>query len=59
MRLLECRAVLTGASGGIGLALAERLCAGGAQLIAVTRQEGRWVSCAGVTRSRCGWWQPI
>jgi len=39
MRLPECRAVLTGASGGIGLALAERLCAGGAQLIAVTRQE--------------------
>ncbi|MBD9424305.1 SDR family oxidoreductase [Pseudomonas sp. PDM15] len=40
MRLPECRAVLTGASGGIGLALAERLCAGGAQLIAVTRQDG-------------------
>ena len=40
MRLPECRAVLTGASGGIGLALAEKLCAGGAQLIAVTRQEG-------------------
>ena len=35
MRLPECRAVLTGASGGIGLALAEKLCAGGAQLIAV------------------------
>jgi short-subunit dehydrogenase len=39
MRLPECRAVLTGASGGIGLALAERLCAGGAQVIAVARQE--------------------
>lgn len=39
MRLPECRALLTGASGGIGLALAAKLCAGGAQLIAVTRQE--------------------
>ncbi len=38
MRLPECRALLTGASGGIGLALAEQLCAGGAQLLAVSRQ---------------------
>jgi short-subunit dehydrogenase len=37
MRLPECRALLTGASGGIGLALAEQLCAGGAQLLAVSR----------------------
>ncbi|PYC25757.1 short chain dehydrogenase [Aquipseudomonas alcaligenes] len=40
MRLPECRALLTGASGGIGLALAERLCAGGAQVLAVSRQGG-------------------
>ena len=38
MRLPECRAVLTGASGGIGLALAEQLCAGGARVIAVARR---------------------
>lgn len=38
MRLPECRGVLTGASGGIGLALAEQLCAGGARLIAVARR---------------------
>ncbi|MBB2495190.1 SDR family oxidoreductase [Aquipseudomonas ullengensis] len=38
MRLPESRVVLTGASGGIGLALAEALCAGGAQLLAVSRQ---------------------
>ncbi|MBB1520651.1 SDR family oxidoreductase [Aquipseudomonas guryensis] len=38
MRLPECRALLTGASGGIGLALAEQLCAGGAQVLAVSRQ---------------------
>ncbi len=38
MRLSDCRVVLTGASGGIGRALAEQLCAEGAQVIAVTRQ---------------------
>ena len=38
MRLCDCRVVLTGASGGIGQALAEQLCAEGAQVIAVTRQ---------------------
>ncbi len=38
MQLSDCRVVLTGASGGIGLALAEQLCAGGAQVVAVSRQ---------------------
>ncbi|SDL30668.1 SDR family oxidoreductase [Pseudomonas indica] len=38
MKLSECRAVLTGASGGIGQALVERLCAGGAKVLLVGRQ---------------------
>ncbi|GLK88487.1 SDR family oxidoreductase [Pseudomonas turukhanskensis] len=38
MRLSDCRVVLTGASGGIGLALAEQLCAAGAQVLAISRQ---------------------
>jgi short-subunit dehydrogenase len=37
MRLEQCRALLTGASGGIGQALVERLCAGGARLLLVGR----------------------
>lgn len=37
MQLSDCRVVLTGASGGIGLALAEHLCASGAQVLAVSR----------------------
>ncbi|MDF3932544.1 SDR family oxidoreductase [Pseudomonas citronellolis] len=37
MRLSECRVVLTGASGGIGLQLAEQLCAAGARVLAVSR----------------------
>ncbi|WP_044870480.1 SDR family oxidoreductase [Pseudomonas sp. LFM046] len=37
MRLADCRVLLTGASGGIGLALAEQLCARGAQVLAVSR----------------------
>lgn len=37
MQLSECRVVLTGASGGIGLALTEHLCASGAQVLAVSR----------------------
>lgn len=40
MRLSECHAVLTGASGGIGLQLAEQLCAAGAQVLAVSRHAG-------------------
>ncbi|CAI8865749.1 MULTISPECIES: SDR family oxidoreductase [Pseudomonas] len=37
MRLSETRVVLTGASGGIGLAIATALCASGAQVLAVAR----------------------
>ncbi|APQ12429.1 short-chain dehydrogenase [Pseudomonas oryzihabitans] len=37
MQLPECRILLTGASGGIGLPLVEQLCAGGAQVLAVAR----------------------
>ncbi|WP_028695952.1 SDR family oxidoreductase [Pseudomonas cremoricolorata] len=39
MRWSEARVVLTGASGGIGLAIAEGLCAAGAQVLAVARHE--------------------
>jgi short-subunit dehydrogenase len=38
MQLAEVRAVLTGASGGIGLAIAEALCSRGVQVLAVCRQ---------------------
>ncbi len=38
MRLSEARVVLTGASGGIGLAIATALCASGAKVLAVSRQ---------------------
>ncbi|MCP1419184.1 short-subunit dehydrogenase [Pseudomonas laurylsulfativorans] len=37
MRLSEARVVLTGASGGIGLAIATELCASGARVLAVAR----------------------
>ena len=37
MRLCEARVVLTGASGGIGLAIATALCASGAKVLAVAR----------------------
>ncbi|MHC8318988.1 SDR family oxidoreductase [Pseudomonas sp. LB3P31] len=37
MRLSEARVVLTGASGGIGLAIARALCASGARVLAVAR----------------------
>jgi short-subunit dehydrogenase len=40
MRLPESVVVLTGASGGIGLELAEQLCAAGAQVLAVSRRVG-------------------
>ncbi|OPA90124.1 short chain dehydrogenase [Pseudomonas fluorescens] len=37
MRLSDARVVLTGASGGIGLAIAAQLCASGARVLAVAR----------------------
>lgn len=37
MRLADCRLLVTGASGGIGQALVERLCEGGARLLLVGR----------------------
>ncbi|AVU77492.1 SDR family oxidoreductase [Pseudomonas sp. Fig-3] len=37
MRLCDARIVLTGASGGIGLAIAQALCASGARVLAVAR----------------------
>jgi short-subunit dehydrogenase len=39
MRLSEARVVLTGASGGIGLAIATALCASGARVLAVARHK--------------------
>lgn len=41
MRLSDARVVLTGASGGIGLAIAGALCAKGARVIAVSRHSER------------------
>lgn len=41
MHLPDCVAVLTGASGGIGLELADQLCVAGAKVLAVSRQPGR------------------
>jgi len=40
MRLSEARVVLTGASGGIGLAIATALCVSGAHVLAVARHRG-------------------
>ena len=40
MRLSETVVLLTGASGGIGLQLAEQLCTSGARVLAVSRQRG-------------------
>ncbi|MGV8918135.1 MAG: SDR family oxidoreductase [Pseudomonas sp.] len=39
MRLCEARVVLTGASGGIGMAIAEALCSHGAEVLAVSRHQ--------------------
>ncbi|KIQ56844.1 SDR family oxidoreductase [Pseudomonas fluorescens] len=39
MQLHEARVVLTGASGGIGLAITETLCAAGARVLAVARHQ--------------------
>lgn len=40
MRISDCRVLLTGASGGIGQALAESLCRQGARLLVAGRQPG-------------------
>ncbi len=57
MQLSECRVLLTGATGGIGGVLAERLCAGGAHVLLVGRQAGRLeqlvARCAGRASSVC------
>ncbi len=42
MQLTACRALISGASGGIGQALVEHLCAGGAHLLLVGRPGRRW-----------------
>jgi short-subunit dehydrogenase len=39
MQLAKVRAVLTGASGGIGMAIAQALCSRGVQVLAVSRQQ--------------------
>ena len=41
MKLETCRVLITGASGGIGQALVEQLCAAGAQVLAVGRDADR------------------
>ncbi|TFF36408.1 SDR family oxidoreductase [Pseudomonas sp. RIT623] len=41
MRLPDCVVVLTGANGGIGLALSEQLCGAGARVLAVSRHLGK------------------
>ena len=46
MKLADCRALLTGASGGIGQALVEQLVASGAHLLLVGRQQGALESLA-------------
>ena len=57
MQLSECRIVLTGATGGIGQLLAERLCAGGARVLLVGRQASRLeqlvAQCHGRAESVC------
>ncbi|WP_345794211.1 SDR family oxidoreductase [Thauera sp. JM12B12] len=40
MELANCKVLLTGASGGIGQALVEQLCAAGAEVLAVARDPG-------------------
>jgi len=40
MELANCKVLLTGASGGIGQALVEQLCAAGAEVLAVARDSG-------------------
>ncbi|MNE35816.1 3-oxoacyl-[acyl-carrier-protein] reductase FabG [compost metagenome] len=57
MQLSECRVLLTGATGGIGQLLAERLCADGARVLLVGRQASRLeqlvTQCHGRAESVC------
>ena len=57
MRLPECVVILTGASGGIGLELAEQLCAADARVLAVSRQMGKLASLMNRYHDRL-LWQP-
>ncbi len=52
MQLPECRALLTGASGGIGRELVEQLCAGGARLLLVGRDQAALAALAARWPSR-------
>lgn len=53
MRLSDARVVLTGASGGIGLAIVSALCASGARVLAVARHRGPLKVCLNAIRSNC------
>ncbi|MCY1505748.1 3-phenylpropionate-dihydrodiol/cinnamic acid-dihydrodiol dehydrogenase [compost metagenome] len=55
MRLTDCRVLLTGASGGIGLALAEQLCARGAQVLAVSRKRDALAALLGRYPQQLAW----
>ncbi|MBC3421715.1 SDR family oxidoreductase [Pseudomonas sp. RW3S2] len=55
MRLPESVVILTGASGGIGLELAEQLCAAGAQVLAVSRHMGKLASLMNRYPDRLYW----
>lgn len=55
MRLPELVVVLTGASGGIGLELAEQLCASGARVLAVSRHLGKLASLMNRYPDRLHW----
>lgn len=57
MRLSDARVVLTGASGGIGLAIAGDLCASGAKVLAVARRRAPWSLCSPVIRTSCTGWR--
>ncbi len=53
MQLNDCRVLLTGASGGIGQQLAQRLSAGGAQLLLVGREGERMQALAASCGAGC------
>lgn len=55
MRLSDSVVILTGASGGIGLALAEQLCAAGARVLAVSRHMGTLAGVMNRYPDRLNW----